>query len=81
MRAEILLLLCHLARRQYGTVRVTADRECAAVALCSEPCTYALNTGLEVGNGRHTRGDVHAYDVIFQMLKSYDTDNPLLVER
>ena len=44
MRAEILLLLFFLARRQYGTVSVTADRECAEVALCSEPCTYALNT-------------------------------------
>jgi len=81
VRAEILLLLCHLARRQYGTVRVTADRECAEVAPCSEPRMYALNTGLEVGNGRHTRGDVHAYDVRFQMLKSHDTDNPLLVKR
>jgi len=44
MTAEILLLLCYLARRQYGTIRVTADWECAAVALCSEPCTYAPNT-------------------------------------
>jgi len=44
MRAEILLLLCFLARRQYGTVSVRADWECAEVALCSEPCTYALNT-------------------------------------
>ena len=44
MRAEILLLLCFLARRQYGTVSVRADWECAVVALCSEPRTHALNT-------------------------------------
>jgi len=43
MRAEILLWYC-LARRQYGTVSVTADWECAAVALWSELRTYALNT-------------------------------------
>ena len=44
MGAEILLLLCYLARRQYGTVSVTADWECAAVGLCTAPRTYALNT-------------------------------------
>jgi len=57
-----------MARRQYGTVSVTADWECAAVALWSEPRTYALSTWLKVGEARHTRGDVHAYDVILQML-------------
>jgi len=44
MRAEILLLLCFLARRQYGTVSVTADWNVLRVALWSEPHTYAPNT-------------------------------------
>ena len=68
MRAEIRCRF--LARHQYRTVSVTADWNVLRVALWSElqhVCTEHLTS---VGKGRHTRGDVHAYDV----------DNPLLVE-
>jgi len=68
MRAEI-LLLCFLARRQYGTVSVTADWNVIWTALWSEPYVCTKHLTSKVGEGKHTRGDVHAYDVILQMLK------------
>ena len=70
MRAEILLLLllCFLARRQYGTVSVTADCNVLRAALWSQPqhvCTEYLtqDRGGKSYSWRRPRDDV-----ILQML-------------
>jgi len=63
-----LLLLCLLARRQYGTVSVTADWECAAVRILrAGRNTYARYLTRGRGRKAYLR-DVLAHDVICQML-------------